>query len=138
MCSWHILNNLIIHVHSEGFVGELRNLIKRYISNSLFVLIYDAIGLLNIINFMCFIITILCNMYYSVDEFEFHWQKMLRNDNVENKEWTKVLYDIRQNWANTWLHGSYFGGFTATNICESMNAFLKRFLDEKLPLWRAL
>ena len=43
-CSWHILNNAIKHVHKEGFVGELRNLIKRYISNLLVTLIYGASG----------------------------------------------------------------------------------------------
>ncbi|KAL5542763.1 hypothetical protein UlMin_010473 [Ulmus minor] len=50
----------------------------------------------------------------------------------------RSLYSSRHQWADTHLRGSYFGGSTATNRCESMNAFLKRFLDEKLPLWRAL
>ncbi|KAL5547093.1 hypothetical protein UlMin_006780 [Ulmus minor] len=104
-CSWHILNNAIKHVHEEGFVGELRNLIKRY---------------------------------YLVDEFDLCWNKMLLDYNAENNEWAKALYSSRHQWADTHLRGSYFGGSTATNRCESMNAFLKRFLDEKLPLWRAL
>ena len=63
---------------------------------------------------------------------------MLLDYNAENNEWAKALYSSRHQWADTHLRGSYFGGSTATNRCESMNAFLKRFLDEKLPLWRAL
>ncbi|KAL5556082.1 hypothetical protein UlMin_038318 [Ulmus minor] len=80
----------------------------------------------------------MCSWYYSVDEFDLRWNKMLLDYNAENNEWAKALYSSRHQWADTHLRGSYFGGSTATNRCESMNAFLKRFLDEKLPLWRAL
>lgn len=80
----------------------------------------------------------LLNRYYSVEEFENRWQQMLTDYNVENNEWTTALYRTRQRWADTFLRGNYFGGSTATNRCESMNAFLKRFLNEKLPLWKAL
>ena len=78
------------------------------------------------------------NRYYSVDEFDLRWNKLIRDYNAKNNEWAKALYSSRHQWADTHLRGSYFGGSMATNRCESMNTFLKRFLDEKLPLWRAL
>ena len=93
-CSWHILNNVIKHVHEEGFVGELRNLIKRYISNLLVTLIYGASGW-HFTRLRSFVFILFFNRYYSVDKFDLHWNKMLRDYNVENNEWAKALYSLR-------------------------------------------
>ena len=65
------------------------------------------------------------NTYYSVDEFDLHWNKMLLDYNAENNEWAKALYSLRHQWVDTHLRGSYFGGSTAINRCKSMNVFSK-------------
>lgn len=52
--------------------------------------------------------------------------------------WVESQYCTRKLWADTYLRGIYFGGATATGRCESMNAFLKRDLQNKLPLWMFL
>ncbi|XP_062103794.1 protein FAR1-RELATED SEQUENCE 1-like [Humulus lupulus] len=49
--------------------------------------------------------------------------------------WVEAQYGTRKQWADTFLRGIYFGGATATGRCESMNAFLKRDLQNKMPLW---
>ncbi|XP_062103286.1 protein FAR1-RELATED SEQUENCE 5-like [Humulus lupulus] len=49
--------------------------------------------------------------------------------------WVEAQYGTRKQWADTFLRGIYFGGATATGRCESMNAFLKRDLQNKIPLW---
>ena len=41
-------------------------------------------------------------------------------------------------WADTFLHGHYFGGCIVTERCESMNAFVKKNLEEGILLWMFL
>lgn len=44
----------------------------------------------------------------------------------------------RHMWADSFLRGHYFGGSRATGRCESMNVFLKKDLEEDIPLWMFL
>lgn len=60
-----------------------------------------------------------------------------KHELLEN-DWLEAQYMTRHMWADSFLRGHYFGGSRATGRCESMNAFLKKDLEEDIPLWMFL
>ncbi|KAL7208055.1 hypothetical protein ACSBR1_029923 [Camellia fascicularis] len=47
---------------------------------------------------------------------------------LHNNKWIANVYYKRTLWAEAYLHGHFFVGAKSTQCCESMNAFLNRFL----------
>ncbi|XP_062119190.1 protein FAR-RED IMPAIRED RESPONSE 1-like [Humulus lupulus] len=75
------------------------------------------------------------NRYYKEEEWEDNWKVTVNKYRLTRNAWVEAQYGIRKQWADTFLRGIYFGGATATGRCESMNSFLKRDLQNKIPLW---
>ncbi|XP_062100041.1 protein FAR1-RELATED SEQUENCE 5-like [Humulus lupulus] len=73
--------------------------------------------------------------YYKEEEWEDNWKVTVNKYRLTRNAWVEAQYGTRKQWADTFLRGIYFGGATATGRCESMNAFLKRDLQNKIPLW---
>ncbi|XP_062118326.1 protein FAR1-RELATED SEQUENCE 5-like [Humulus lupulus] len=73
--------------------------------------------------------------YYKEEEWEDNWKVTVKKYRLTGNAWVEAQYGTRKQWADTFLRGIYFGGATATGRCESMNAFLKRDLQNKIPLW---
>ncbi|KAM6571041.1 hypothetical protein CsatA_015121 [Cannabis sativa] len=76
--------------------------------------------------------------YYKVEEWEHNWMELLDKYDLANNKWIKDQYKSRDKWADTYLRGHCFGGARATGRCESMNALLKKDLQNKIPLWMFL
>ncbi|XP_060958292.1 protein FAR1-RELATED SEQUENCE 5-like [Cannabis sativa] len=80
----------------------------------------------------------LSNVMPDVEEWEHNWMELLEKYDLANNKWIKDQYKSRDKWADTYLRGHYFGGARATGRCESMNALLKKDLQNKIPLWMFL
>ena len=69
------------------------------------------------------------------DEFDVQWFSMVDKFGLKNNEWVSALYSKRRQWAETFLRDCFFGGMRSTQRCESMNAFLNRFVNCRLKMY---
>ncbi|XP_010651676.2 protein FAR-RED IMPAIRED RESPONSE 1-like [Vitis vinifera] len=70
-----------------------------------------------------------------VEEFECAWNDMLEMFNLHGHKWVTDIYAKRSRWAEAYLRGHFFAGMKSTQRCESMNAYLNRFLKTRLKLF---
>ncbi|XP_062100110.1 protein FAR1-RELATED SEQUENCE 5-like [Humulus lupulus] len=73
--------------------------------------------------------------YYKEEEWEDNWKVIVNKYRLTGNALVEAQYGTRKQWADTFLCGFYFGGATATDRCESINALLKRDLQNKIPMW---
>ncbi|RVW22582.1 Protein FAR1-related sequence 5 [Vitis vinifera] len=71
----------------------------------------------------------------TVEEFECAWNDMLEMFNLHGHKWVIDIYAKRSRWAEAYLRGHFFAGMKSTQRCESMNAYLNRFLKTRLKLF---
>ncbi|XP_034710478.1 protein FAR1-RELATED SEQUENCE 5-like [Vitis riparia] len=71
----------------------------------------------------------------TVEEFECAWNDMLEMFNLHGHKWVTDIYAKRSRWAKAYLRGHFFAGMKSTQRCESMNAYLNRFLKTRLKLF---
>lgn len=69
--------------------------------------------------------------YYNEPEFEDIWRKLIQDFNLQDNDWAGTLYANKGSWAETFLRGHFFGGMRSTQWCESMNSYMRPFLDSK-------
>nr|CAN62918.1 hypothetical protein VITISV_029735 [Vitis vinifera] len=69
------------------------------------------------------------------EEFEKVWHEMVANLGLNENRWVTEIYGKRKRWAEVHLRGNFFGGMRTTQRCESMNAYLNRFLKIRLRLY---
>ena len=68
-------------------------------------------------------------------EFEKAWHEMVKKLGLNENRWVIEIYMKHKRWAEAYLHENFFGGKRSTQICESMNAYLNRFLKIHLQLY---
>uniref|UniRef100_A0A2N9F6F8 Uncharacterized protein n=1 Tax=Fagus sylvatica TaxID=28930 RepID=A0A2N9F6F8_FAGSY len=73
--------------------------------------------------------------YVSKEEFEDMWSIMIEKHGLHNHEWIREMGAKKSKWAEAYLRGYFFAGCRSTQRCESMNAFLKRFVEVKTRLY---
>eukprot|EP00261_Vitis_vinifera_P038416 XP_019079659.1 PREDICTED: protein FAR1-RELATED SEQUENCE 5-like [Vitis vinifera] len=71
-------------------------------------------------------------MHGNEEEFEKVWHEMVANLGLNENCWVTEIYGKRKRWAEVYLRGNFFGGMRTTQRCESMNAYLNRFLKIRL------
>ncbi|WJZ99619.1 hypothetical protein VitviT2T_018045 [Vitis vinifera] len=71
----------------------------------------------------------------TVEEFECAWNDMLEMFNLHGHKWVIDIYAKHSRWAKSYLRGHFFAGMKNTQRCESMNAYLNRFLKTRLKLF---
>ncbi|KAH9698523.1 protein FAR1-RELATED SEQUENCE [Citrus sinensis] len=71
----------------------------------------------------------------TVAEFETQWLAVVAEFALEQHAWVQKMYSKRCNWAEAYLRGTFFAGMRSTQRCESMNAYLSRFVQHKLKLY---
>ncbi|XP_059593079.1 protein FAR1-RELATED SEQUENCE 5-like [Vitis vinifera] len=74
-------------------------------------------------------------MHGNEEEFEKVWHEMVANLGLNENRWVTEIYGKRKRWAEAYLRGNFFGGMRTTQRCESMNAYLNRFLKIRLRLY---
>ena len=72
--------------------------------------------------------------HYPVEEFERRWLTTLEEYGLENNVWLTKMYERREQWADSYLRGYFFGGMTTTQRCEKMNSFLKSKVMKEMKL----
>ena len=60
---------------------------------------------------------------------------MVEKLGLNENHWVTEIYGKRKRWTEAYLHGNFFGGMRSTQRCESMNAYLNRFLKIRLRLY---
>ncbi|KAK2359019.1 protein FAR1-RELATED SEQUENCE [Trifolium repens] len=68
------------------------------------------------------------------DAFEQEWKLMVAQFGLSMDRHIDLLYSHRQFWALAYLKDYFFAGMTTTGRSESINAYIKRFLDVKTSL----
>nr|CAN69010.1 hypothetical protein VITISV_015952 [Vitis vinifera] len=71
----------------------------------------------------------------TVEEFECAWNDMLEMFNLHGHKWVTDIYAKHSRWAEAYLRGYFFAGMKSIQRCESMNAYLNRFLKTRLKLF---
>ncbi|KAH9802306.1 protein FAR1-RELATED SEQUENCE [Citrus sinensis] len=71
----------------------------------------------------------------TVTEFETQWSAVVAEFALEHHAWVQKMYSKRCKWAEAYLRGTFFAGMRSTQRCESMNAYLSRFVQHKLKLY---
>ncbi|KAK7268146.1 hypothetical protein RIF29_20833 [Crotalaria pallida] len=68
------------------------------------------------------------------EEFEHKWPEVVAKYNLQSNKHVKGLYEIRDYWTLAYLRAHFFGGMTTTGQSESINAFVKRFINSHTSL----
>ena len=72
-------------------------------------------------------------MWGNPEEFEKVWHEMVEKLDLNENRWVTEIYGKCKRWVKAYLCGNFFGVMRSTQRCESMNAYLNRFL--KIRLW---
>ncbi|KAK7275372.1 hypothetical protein RIF29_16488 [Crotalaria pallida] len=67
-------------------------------------------------------------------DFEQQWKSMVDKFHLSTDTHIVLLYSHRQCWALAYLKDFFFAGMTTTGRSESINSYIKRFLDAKKSL----
>ncbi|XP_028064307.1 protein FAR1-RELATED SEQUENCE 5-like [Camellia sinensis] len=70
------------------------------------------------------------SMQCTQEMFELEWKNLVDKYSLHNNKWIADVYCKRTLWAEAYLHGHFFVSAKSTQRCESMTAFLNRFLKE--------
>ncbi|KAL5576222.1 hypothetical protein UlMin_017921 [Ulmus minor] len=73
-------------------------------------------------------------IHYNFPQWYDRWNALLQKFDLHSNAWVNATYETRGQWAETFVRNNFFGGMSTTQQCESMNSYLKRFVNCKLPL----
>lgn len=71
----------------------------------------------------------------TVPEFEREWENFVNSHGLGNNSWITRMYEKKNMWAEAYLRGKFFGMMRSNQRCESMNAYLKHFVEWKLKMF---
>ncbi|KAK7266928.1 hypothetical protein RIF29_19589 [Crotalaria pallida] len=70
----------------------------------------------------------------TMEEFESDWEAMLDIYGLQDNEWLHDLHTIREKWIPAYVRHNFCAGMSTTQRSESMNKFVKDFLNSSTPL----
>ncbi|KAI3847706.1 hypothetical protein MKX03_028791 [Papaver bracteatum] len=70
----------------------------------------------------------------TVEEFEKEWFTTMSKYKLDKNKHIIGLFDMRRRWVPAFLRSYFFGGMTTTGRSESINSFIKRFIDSRSSL----
>ncbi|KAF7821244.1 protein FAR1-RELATED SEQUENCE 11-like [Senna tora] len=70
----------------------------------------------------------------TAEEFEDKWPEVIAKYNLESNKHVKGLYLVKEYWAFPYLCDHFFREMTTTKPYESINAFIKRFINSQTRL----
>ncbi|KAL7224870.1 hypothetical protein ACSBR1_026194 [Camellia fascicularis] len=86
-------------------------------------------------NYLCFGDVLMFDITYRTNADSKPFKNLVDKYGLHNNKWIADVYCKRTLWAKAYLHGHFFAGAKSTQRCESMNAFLNRFLKVHLRLF---
>ncbi|KAL5579411.1 hypothetical protein UlMin_011853 [Ulmus minor] len=72
--------------------------------------------------------------HYNVPQWYERWDALLDKFELHDNAWAATTYEQRFHWAETFLKTHFFFGMSTTQRCESINSYIKRFLNCNIPL----
>ncbi|XP_027062786.2 protein FAR1-RELATED SEQUENCE 5-like [Coffea arabica] len=103
LCIWHIYQNAAIHL-SSAFT-EFKSF-----AHDFSTCIYD---------------------FEEEEDFVAEWNRMLEKYDLQNNDWLKRLFGIKEKWALVYGRQYFCADMTTTQRSESMNSVLKRYVNYK-------
>lgn len=68
------------------------------------------------------------------EEFEVQWKKIVGKYGLHENNWANKMYKTKEMWATAYLHEKLFCGFRITSVCEGINSFIKRYVQQRSSL----
>ncbi|KAL3813010.1 hypothetical protein ACJIZ3_014278 [Penstemon smallii] len=106
LCVWHINQNTAIHL--SNVFSQYKDFAKEFSS-----CIYD---------------------YEFEDEFIDAWDNMIETYGLQNNEWLKGLFQIKEKWALVYGRETFCADMCTTQRSESMNSVIKKYISYKNEL----
>ncbi|KAL5569309.1 hypothetical protein UlMin_025884 [Ulmus minor] len=72
--------------------------------------------------------------HYNIPRWYEKWEALLDKFELHTNAWVDTTYANRFSWVEKFMKTHFFGGMTTTKRCESINSYLKNFVNCKLPL----
>ncbi|KAG5550667.1 hypothetical protein RHGRI_015573 [Rhododendron griersonianum] len=66
--------------------------------------------------------------YEDEQELEEGWETLIKKYNLQDNMWMKKTWDIRKKWAHVYMNWSFTTGMRSTQLSESLNAKIKKFV----------
>ncbi|XP_062014022.1 protein FAR1-RELATED SEQUENCE 5-like [Rosa rugosa] len=101
LCKWHMMQNAIKHGHS--FLteeGGITSVLSRFMEN-----------------------------VEEEDELISAWDAMLDKYGARDNTWLSSIYDLREKWGFLYVKRAWSAGIRSTQLSESFNSALKKYLD---------
>ncbi|XP_024198629.2 protein FAR1-RELATED SEQUENCE 5-like [Rosa chinensis] len=101
LCKWHMMQNAIKHGSSFWTEdGGITSILSRFMEN-----------------------------IEEEDEFISAWDAMLDKYGARDNTWLSSIYDLRQKWGFPYVKRAWSAGIRSTQLSESFNSALKKYLD---------
>ena len=71
----------------------------------------------------------------SMEEFERDQFSVVYDQGLEQNLWVEKMYAKHRKWSEAYLKGTFFAKMRTTQRCESLNSYLRRFVEQKLKLY---
>ncbi|KAB1225190.1 Protein FAR1-RELATED SEQUENCE 5 [Morella rubra] len=71
-----------------------------------------------------------------VDDFDIAWSKMIEDHDLQDNEWLQRIYEKREKWAPTYVRNVFCAGKRTTQLSESFNSTLRRYLKTVMNMAR--
>ncbi|KAI8573351.1 hypothetical protein RHMOL_Rhmol01G0270300 [Rhododendron molle] len=106
LCIWNIFQNAAKQL--SGVFAEFKDFAKDFSS-----CVYD---------------------YEEEDDFIITWNQMLEKYGLQDNDWLRRMYGIKEKWALVYGRNTFCGDMTTTQRSESMNGVLKKYANYKHDL----
>ncbi|XP_057809346.1 protein FAR1-RELATED SEQUENCE 5-like [Salvia miltiorrhiza] len=103
LCLWHIFQNAAIHL--SGIFSQFKDFSKDFGACE-----YD---------------------YEEEDEFIAAWNNMLNKYGLENNDWLRRMFKLKEKWALVYGRQMFCADMTTTQRSESVNSIVKRYVNYK-------
>ncbi|GAY68744.1 hypothetical protein CUMW_266540 [Citrus unshiu] len=71
----------------------------------------------------------------SMEKFDRDWFSVVYDLGLEQNPWVEKMYAKHRKWTEAYLKGTFFAGMRTTQRCQSLNSYLRRFVEQKLKLY---
>ncbi|XP_057794383.1 protein FAR1-RELATED SEQUENCE 5-like [Salvia miltiorrhiza] len=103
LCLWHIFQNAAIHL--SGIFSKFKDFSKDFGA-----CVYD---------------------FEEEDEFIAAWDEMLKKYSLEDNDWLRRMFNLKEKWALVYGRQTFCADMTTTQRSESMNSVVKRYVNYK-------
>ncbi|KAK8914425.1 Protein FAR1-RELATED SEQUENCE 5 [Platanthera zijinensis] len=103
LCTWHLSQNAINHL---GYLCKNGSSFLHDLSACLY-------------------------SYETEDELNEAWCKILIQYNLQDNAWMQKTWNLREKWAHVYMKWHFSGGMRSTQLSESFNARIRRYLNKE-------